>query len=55
VASTHLVYNSVNELDKAFNTASTTLNNSINAFNQLNFNKFIENAVEELDERDIIF
>lgn len=49
VASTHLVHNSVNELNKAFNSASTTLDNSINAFNQLNFNKFVENVVEETD------
>lgn len=49
VASTHLVHNSVNELNKALNSASTTLDNSINAFNQLNFNKFVENVVEETD------
>ena len=49
IASTHLVHNSVNELNKAFNSASTTLDNSINAFNQLNFNKFVENVVEETD------
>ena len=50
VASSHLVHNSMMELNKALNASSTTLNNSINAFNQLNFNKFVENVVEEIDE-----
>jgi hypothetical protein len=40
------------ELNKALNASSTTLNNSINAFNQLNFNKFVENVVEEIDEEN---
>jgi hypothetical protein len=53
VASSHLVHNSMTELNKALNAASTTLSNSINAFNQLNFNKFVENVVEELDEEDM--
>ena len=34
IASTHLVHNSINELQKAFNAADTTLNNSINAYKQ---------------------
>jgi len=46
-ASTHLVHNSIGELDRAYNAASTTLNNAINAFNLLSFDKFIENVVEE--------
>jgi hypothetical protein len=33
VASTHLVHNSIGELNKAIGNANTTLNNSINAFN----------------------
>mmetsp|Transcript_32991 Transcript_32991/g.50504 ORF Transcript_32991/g.50504 Transcript_32991/m.50504 type:complete len:81 (-) Transcript_32991:3542-3784(-) len=46
IASTHLVHNSLNELNKAFSMANTTFCNSINAFNQLSFNKFMENVVE---------
>jgi len=46
-ASTHLVHNSIGELDRAYNAANTTLNNAINAFNLLSFDKFIENVVEE--------
>lgn len=49
VASTHLVHNSMNELQKAFDAADITLNNSINAYNQLSFNKFVENVVEGQD------
>lgn len=33
VASTHLVHNSINELQKAYSAADITLNNSINAYN----------------------
>ena len=47
VASTHLVHNSINELNKAYNAASTTMNNCINVFNLMSFNKFIENVVED--------
>lgn len=47
IGSAHLIHNSMGELNKAINGANTTLHNSINAFSALNFNKFIENAVEE--------
>jgi hypothetical protein len=47
IASTHLVHNSLNELNKAFNASHTNLHNTINTFNQLSFNKFVENVVEE--------
>ena len=40
----HLIHNSMNELTRAIHAAHTTLNNSINAFNALNFNKFLENV-----------
>jgi len=50
IASTHLVHNSISELNKALNASNTTLNNAINAFSQLSFNKFIENVVEENDD-----
>ena len=32
------------------NASTTTMENTINAFNQLNFNKFVENVVEEPEE-----
>ena len=54
VASTHLVHNSINELNKAYQAADITLNNSINAYNQLSFNKFVENVVEGQDS-DLTF
>ena len=38
------------ELTKAYNAAQTTLNNSINAFNQWSFNKFVENVVDDTDD-----
>lgn len=44
VGSAHLIHNSMNELNRAINAAQTTLSNSINAFNALNFNKFLENV-----------
>lgn len=44
VGSAHLIHNSMGELTRAINAAHTTLNNSINAFNAINFNKFIENV-----------
>lgn len=50
VASTTLVHNSLNELNKAFTTSNTSLQNTINAFSQLSFNKFMENVVEGQDE-----
>lgn len=34
----------MNELTRAINAAHTTLYNSINALNALNFNKFVENV-----------
>lgn len=40
----HLIHNSMSELNRAINAAHTTLHNSINAFNALNFNKFLENV-----------
>jgi hypothetical protein len=47
VGSAHLIHNSMNELNRAITASQTTLNNSINAFKALNFNKFFEIAVEE--------
>lgn len=44
VGSAHLVHNSMGELTRAINAAHTTLYNSVNAFNALNFNKFLENV-----------
>jgi len=50
IASTHLVHNSVTEVVKALDSSNTSLSNTINAFNQLNFNKFVENVVEETED-----
>lgn len=47
VGSAHLIHNSVGELNRAINAAHTTLHNSINAFNALSFNKFLEMAVDD--------
>lgn len=47
IASTHLVYNSLQEVVKAQVRANTNLNNSINVFNLISFNKFVENLIEE--------
>lgn len=44
VSSAQTIHESVNELSRAINAAHTTLYNSINAFNALNFNKFLENV-----------
>jgi hypothetical protein len=44
VGSAYLAHNSMEELFRAINAAHTTLHNSINAFNALNFNKFLENV-----------
>ena len=44
VGSAHLIHNSMGELTRAINAAHTTLSNSINAFNALNCNKFLENV-----------
>ena len=54
VASTHLVHNSLNELNKAFVASNTSLNNTINAFNQLSFGKFVENVVEGHDDPEFM-
>lgn len=55
IASTHLVHNSINEMNRAINAANTTLSNSINAFNQLSFNKFVENVIEDHDDDQFLF
>ena len=47
VGTAHLIHNSMSELTRAIHAAHTTLNNSINALNALNFNKFLENVIEE--------
>lgn len=44
IQSATCVHDSMNELGRAINAAHTTLYNSINAFNALNFNKFLENV-----------
>jgi hypothetical protein len=44
VGTAHLIHNSMNELTRAIHCAHTTLYNSVNAFNALNFNKFLENV-----------
>lgn len=44
VGSAHMIHNSMGELTRAINAAHTTLYNSINAFNALSFNKFLENV-----------
>ena len=44
VSSATTIHDSMNELTRALNAAHTTLYNSINAFNALNFNKFLENV-----------
>jgi hypothetical protein len=45
VSSATTIHDSMNELTRALNAAHTTLYNSINAFNALNFNKFLENVI----------
>lgn len=52
VASSHLVHNSIDELNRAISAADTTLNNAINAFGQLNYTKFLENVVEDVSEAE---
>lgn len=52
VASSHLITSSMDELDRAISAAGTTMSNAINAFNQLNYTKFMENKVEDFDEAD---
>jgi hypothetical protein len=53
LASSHLIHNSMNELNRSLNAAHVTLHNSINAFNGLKFNKFIENVVADQSNIDI--
>jgi len=56
VGSAHLIHNSVGELNRGINAAHTTLYNSINAFNALSFNKFLEMAVDDtplIDENQL--
>jgi len=45
-----LIHNSINEVMRAQDAAHTTLYNAINAFNALNFNKFLENVSKELTQ-----
>lgn len=52
LASSHLITGSVMELNRAISAAGTTMSNAINAFNQLNYTKFMENRVEDFDEAD---
>ena len=42
----------MDELNRAISAAGTTMSNAINAFNQLNHTKFMENRVEDFDEAD---
>jgi hypothetical protein len=44
VASSTLIHTSMLELERATSAASTTLSNAVNAFNQLNYTKFLENV-----------
>ena len=52
LASSHLITGSMMELNRAISAAGTTMSNAINAFNQLNYTKFMENKVEDFDEAD---
>ena len=52
LASSHLITGSIMELNRAISAAGTTMSNAINAFNQLNYTKFMENKVEDFDEAD---
>lgn len=51
LASSHLITASMDELNRAISAAGTTLNNAINAFNQLNYSKFMENVSSLLVEK----
>lgn len=44
LASANLIQNSMGELNRAINAAGTTMQSAINAFNQLNHTKFLENV-----------
>ena len=50
VTSAQVIHDSMSELGRAINAAHTTLYNSINAFNALNFNKFLENVRQITDK-----
>jgi len=52
LASSNLIQGSMMELDRAIRAADTTMSNAINAFNQLNHTKFLENVVEDIEEAD---
>ena len=47
IASTHLVYNSIGEVNKAYSKANTNLSNTINVFNNVSSARFVENLIEE--------
>lgn len=44
LASSNLITSSMVELNRAISAAGTTLDNAINAFNQLNYTRFFENV-----------
>ena len=46
LASSNLVHHSIVELNRAVDAAGTTMGNAINAFNQLNHTKFLENVID---------
>ena len=46
------MHNSLHELNRAITASDTTLSNSINAFKQLSFTKFVENVIEEDENAD---
>jgi len=52
LASSHLITSSMDELNRAISAAGTTMSNAINAFNQLNYTKFMENKVEDMEEAE---
>ena len=52
LASSHLITSSMDELNRAISAAGTTMSNAINLFNQLNYTKFVENKVEDLDDAE---
>ena len=52
LSSSNLITGSIMELNRAIHAADTTMSNAINAFNQLNYTKFIENVVEDQNEAD---
>jgi hypothetical protein len=44
IGSTALIHNSVSDVIRAQNATHTTLYNTINTFNAVNFSKFLENV-----------